>query len=269
MSRLRKAPPVNVQAAARAVCASQSGRVDGNPEISRTVNRGAGERIELALRTGDIAGLTIGLGEIRFAQYGGVERGATDAYYQSVDALRRTSGSSTESEQSLRLSKLETARRQLETAIKLYFEHGDEVSIHTLAAAGYSVIRDINEHRGGEPMLKDLHCFLSADLAREFRKYINTPENFLKHADKDPSAIGELNPRWTEALMWEASRKYCEMTGDSPKVLITFIFWFVMRNPGLKEHFEENCASEGLSKNLAAFLQLPLDDRRRFFTMLN
>jgi hypothetical protein len=30
----------------------------------------------------------------------------------------------------MQLSKLEAARRQLETAIKLYFEYGDEVSIH-------------------------------------------------------------------------------------------------------------------------------------------
>jgi hypothetical protein len=85
----------------------------------------------------------------------------------------------------MQLSKLEAARRQLETAIKLYFEY-DEVSIHALAAAAYSLIRDINEHRGGEPMLKDLHLFLSDGLAREFRKYINRPENFLKHAEQGP-----------------------------------------------------------------------------------
>lgn len=169
----------------------------------------------------------------------------------------------------MRVSKLEAARRQLETAIKLYFEYGDEVSIHTLAAAGYSVIRDINEYRGGEPMLKDLHCFLSVDLAREFKKYVNRPENFLKHADKDPNATGELNPRWTEALMWEANRKYCEVTGDWPKALMSFIFWFVVRNPELKGELERNCASEGLSKVLADALQLPLDDRRRFFALLN
>ena len=68
------------------------------------------------------------------------------------------------------------------------------MSIHTLAAAAYSLIRDINEHRQGEAMLKDLHLILSDDLARVFRSYINRPENFLKHADKDPDEVGELNP---------------------------------------------------------------------------
>jgi hypothetical protein len=169
----------------------------------------------------------------------------------------------------LRLNKLEAARRQLETAIKLYFEHGDEVSIHTLAAAAYTIVRDINEYRGGEPMLKDLHCYLSEDLVREFKSYINTPENFLKHADKDPEAIGELCPRWTEALLWEASRKYCELTGDWRMPLLTFVLWFVANNRELRVELERNCASKGLSENLAVALRLPLDDRRRFFTTLN
>jgi hypothetical protein len=132
------------------------------------------------------------------------------------------------------LNKLEAARRQLETAVKLYFAYDDEVSILTLAAAAYSLIRDLNEHRGGEPMLKDLHRILPEDLAREFKTYINRPENFLKHADKDPEAMLDLEPRWTEVLLWEASRKYCEMTGEQSKVLITFVLWFVARQPELR-----------------------------------
>ena len=169
----------------------------------------------------------------------------------------------------MQLSKLEAARRQLETAIKLYFEYGDEVSIHALAAAAYSLIRDINEHRGGEPMLKDLHLFLSDGLAREFRKYINRPENFLKHADKDPDGVDDLEPRWTEALLWEASRKYCEMTGEQNKLMLTFVFWFVERQPELREQFEKDCASQGLANQLKSLPQLPLNDRKHFFGMLN
>jgi len=169
----------------------------------------------------------------------------------------------------MQLSKLEAARRQLETAIKLYFGYGDEVSIHTLAAAAYSLIRDINEHRGGEPMLKDLHFFLSDRLAHEFRKYINRPENFLKHADKDVDGMRELEPRWTEALLWEASRKYCEMTGEQNKLMLTFVFWVVERQPKLREQFEKDCASQGLPNQLKSLAPLPLNDRKRFFELLN
>lgn len=118
-------------------------------------------------------------------------------------------------------------------------------------------------------MLKDLHCFLSPEGAREFRKYINAPENFLKHADEDPEAIGELNPRWTEVLIWEASRKYCQLTGDLSRLPMTFVFWFVAKNPDLRTQLEIDCASEGLSDRLDAVLKLPFNSRRRFFTKLN
>jgi hypothetical protein len=44
----------------------------------------------------------------------------------------------------LRISKLDAAKRQLETAITLYFNSGDWVSIHALAGAAYMIIRDVN-----------------------------------------------------------------------------------------------------------------------------
>jgi len=51
--------------------------------------------------------------------------------------------------QKLTISKLDAAKRQLETVIRLYFVHGDPVSIHTLTSAAYNVIRDVNKKRGG------------------------------------------------------------------------------------------------------------------------
>lgn len=53
----------------------------------------------------------------------------------------------------LKISKLDAAKRQLETVIRMYFNSGDPVSIHTLAAAGYNLIRDINSNRGGTSMI--------------------------------------------------------------------------------------------------------------------
>src|SRR5438128_1514480 len=57
--------------------------------------------------------------------------------------------------QKIQVTKLDAVRRQLETAIILWFHDGDPVSIHTLAAAAYQIIYDINAHRGGAPMMRD------------------------------------------------------------------------------------------------------------------
>ena len=131
---------------------------------------------------------------------------------------------------SVKITKLNAAKRQLESAILLYFNDGDPVSIHTLSAAAYNIVRDINSSRTGEMMAKDLWKFLSTDLAKEFKQHINKAEKFFKHADKDPKGLYTLNPGWTEALLAEASRKYSELTGEYPPYLYVFLTWFVIQH---------------------------------------
>ena len=52
----------------------------------------------------------------------------------------------------LTIPKLDAAKRQLETAIRLYFSSADPVAVHTLTAAAYNVIRDVTAKLGAEPM---------------------------------------------------------------------------------------------------------------------
>jgi len=56
-------------------------------------------------------------------------------------------------EEKSKLSKLNVAKRQLETAIKLYFNDNDPVSIHTLACAAREILSDLNEKYNGNPMI--------------------------------------------------------------------------------------------------------------------
>lgn len=48
----------------------------------------------------------------------------------------------------IHITKLEAARRQLCTAIRMYFAEEDELAIHTVASAAYGIIRDLKEQRG-------------------------------------------------------------------------------------------------------------------------
>jgi hypothetical protein len=45
------------------------------------------------------------------------------------------------------IDKAEAARRQLETAIDLYFDNADSLSVHTLAFASLKVLFDLYPHR--------------------------------------------------------------------------------------------------------------------------
>jgi hypothetical protein len=112
-----------------------------------------------------------------------------------------------------KISKLDAARRQLETAIRLYFSEADPVSIHTLMSAAYQVLMDLNRIQHGSPMIKDaIPMWVRPDATKEARAKLNEAANFFKHADHDHNDILEFSLEPTELLMYDAVRKYREIT---------------------------------------------------------
>jgi hypothetical protein len=94
----------------------------------------------------------------------------------------------------IKVSKLDAAKRQLETAIRLYFFDGDPVSIHTLTAAAYNVLRDITKRKGAEPVIfkGQVFDYVKPEHHEMFRAKISEAENFFKHADRDHEATVDL-----------------------------------------------------------------------------
>jgi hypothetical protein len=115
------------------------------------------------------------------------------------------------------ISKLDAARRQLETAALLYFNDRDVVSVHTLAAAAYEIVEPIAQKRGRSTLVQSsLLNLLPENLANEVRRAMRTPQNFFKHADRDPDATLELEPDFTELLLLDAMVTYAQITGEVP-----------------------------------------------------
>jgi hypothetical protein len=133
----------------------------------------------------------------------------------------------------LQISKLDAAKRQLEMAIVLYFHEADPVSIHTLTAAAYNIIRDINSKRGGLPMyVKGLFfSIIKEEYRQEIITKIQEAENFFKHADKDPDGVLKFDPTRTEILILDACMKYYELTGEKVPSHVVFQGWYAMENP--------------------------------------
>jgi hypothetical protein len=135
----------------------------------------------------------------------------------------------------LQISKLDAAKRQIETAIRLYFSNGDPVSIHTLIAAAYNVIRDINKKRGGDKLLmKDgFMARIKEGHEKEVRKLINKAENFFKHADRDHDDTIEFNPGQSEFLFLESCSVYAKLTGEFPPLFKLYRSWFIANHQNL------------------------------------
>src|SRR6266850_5234809 len=92
----------------------------------------------------------------------------------------------------MKLSKLEAARRQLESAITLYFNGGDPVSTHTLATASLEILCNLNKLREGSPMGSDLDT-IPPEHRQKVRIAFRKAQNFFKHADDDSDAILDFN----------------------------------------------------------------------------
>jgi hypothetical protein len=135
----------------------------------------------------------------------------------------------------LTISKLDAAKRQIEVAIRMYFHHGDPVAIHTLAAASYNVLRNLNDKRGGEPMfLKEtLIQRAKPEKRKALIEKINEAENFFKHADRDHDATLDFRPDATDFVLLEGCDKYQQLSGEITPTMAVFRTWMMVENPDI------------------------------------
>ena len=132
----------------------------------------------------------------------------------------------------IKIGKLEAARRQLLSAIRIYFANGEPVSIHTLAAAAFEILDDLDNHGADTGTMFDhTEKYIKPGYVDTFRKLLRRPQNFFKHADQDPDDILEFYPSAAAALIWAASEKYYELAKDDCLELAAFRAWTMIRNP--------------------------------------
>jgi hypothetical protein len=81
------------------------------------------------------------------------------------------------------VDKLDAARRQLETAITMFFNDGDVVSQHTLVMAAHGIVYDLARQRGVGGSFKD-SPLIPREGRRKFIDALHIPRNFFKHADR-------------------------------------------------------------------------------------
>jgi hypothetical protein len=148
-----------------------------------------------------------------------------------------------EMRQRIQVSKLDAAKRQLETAIRLYFSEGDPVSIHTLSAAAYNILRDLGKNVGSDPMMiKQMFlAYVIPGKEKLFMSKINEAENFFKHADKDHRATLKFDTSLPEFFILDAIGQYNKLTGEDTPLLKLFRGWFIASHPDLFD-FPEHIA---------------------------
>jgi hypothetical protein len=127
----------------------------------------------------------------------------------------------------IQITKLDAALRQLETAITLWFNSGDSLSIHTLSSAAYQILYDINKHQNGPTMTPDTDI-IKPEKQAEWKRALKAPANFLKHADTDPTDTIFFNSAVNEHILFEATIFYSIITKETRPVLFCFHQWMLI-----------------------------------------
>src|SRR5690242_6708427 len=151
----------------------------------------------------------------------------------------------------IKIGKLDSARRHLETAVRLYFNEADPVATHTLVAAAHRVLSDLNKYQAGSPMFTETVLrMIRPDQAEEARRRLSSAANFFKHADRDPGDVHTFNPSQTEFLLMDACYKYKDLTGELVPLLAIYTGWFWL-GPGAK--FVDVTQTSSIDQFRAAF----------------
>lgn len=125
--------------------------------------------------------------------------------------------------------------------MRLFFERGDPIAIHTLAAAAQGVIRDVARARGlaHTSILHD-HPAIPAAARNEWIKILNAPRNFLKHADKDPDGTLEFDEVANESFLLDACLTLTEVSDQVLSEVNVYLGWFTTANPELRSALSNN-----------------------------
>jgi hypothetical protein len=130
------------------------------------------------------------------------------------------------------VDKLEAARRQMETAITMFFNDGDVVSQHTLVMAAHGILSDLASERGIKWLIKESPLIPPA-ARRDFIRALRLPQNFFKHADKDGGKKIRFRYNGTRFFLFEAVRIFAVLAEQVTHPMKVFLVWFQLCYPDL------------------------------------
>ncbi len=156
----------------------------------------------------------------------------------------------------MKVTKREAIDRQLNFAIKHYFQGEDIVPIFSIVGAAHIISHDLVEHdQPGSSWASEGAKALGVGMAEVLTAIRRTP-NFLKHAQKDPDADLEVTPEDLEFTMFHIMLDIGELN-EADQVhtdeVSVFQLWFIAK---YKQHFTQDEYNEIVAKAEEHFPEL-------------
>ncbi len=130
----------------------------------------------------------------------------------------------------LTLTKKEVGERQLNAAVRLFFQREDPVSIHTLVSAAHEILEVLTRGARDFEILFE-SSLIKPEKKKEFIGLFTKAQNFFKHASSDASKTIEFAPFQTEVMLFDCVRMYMHLTGQKTPEVHVYNVWFIMSYP--------------------------------------
>lgn len=136
------------------------------------------------------------------------------------------------------LNKTEIARRHLGTALALFLDDLDPVSVHTLASAGCEIAEYLTRKAGAEPFSSHaLTTFHDLDI-QVLRRLQNQYSNAFKHASTrdgveraDQDLLDQFNDETNNHMLFVGWHDYMRATSTLPLEAQVFHVWYFALYP--------------------------------------
>jgi hypothetical protein len=169
------------------------------------------------------------------------------------------------------VTSLDAAKRHIETAINLWFEDGDPVSIYTLTCAARDLVLPIAKKEGAplatydEQLLSDL---IVPGKRKEWDQGMRVHQNFFKHGTSDRNASIKFDPAVVALELRVTLLIYAGLNGVvRTPLMMGFCWFFYYRNPtvmiqppetSVVARFEAAMATGSKREFRDEFLKLPI-----------
>jgi len=162
------------------------------------------------------------------------------------------------------ISKIDVTWHHLDTAITLWFQESDPISIHLLVSASHEIISDIIHYHGGRDPLFD-NPYIKTGFKTVAKNHFRKHYNFFKHANRDPSGTIEFNSSAPEYLIVYSILGLEQLNIKHSLLRFAFFLYFGFHNPELMEENGFKSFSKDFHVEILPELKLP---RREFFERL-
>lgn len=130
------------------------------------------------------------------------------------------------------VDKISAARRQLISAIYMFFERKDSIAIYSLSWDAYQILTDLCKQKGIQREIEDSEILNEISKLSEVITAMRKPRNFFKHSDRESDdATIKFFPDASYLILASSCQYFLKLTGDLFYEGRLFQWWFLLKHP--------------------------------------